>query len=338
MMRNLRIAEIITKPKPDNSWKLLKQVGIDEVVGTLPRAYFDWRQEASDDPWSYSALARYRDLLSDHGFRLACIEDNPPMNMIKYGREGREEELENVFRMIENMGKLGVGIWCYNWMAGVGWMRTRTAVRTRGDALTASFSYDDVKNDPPPKLGTVSSDTLWKTLKWFLERVIPVAEENGVKLSMHPDDPPLKEVRGVSRIMNSIESYDRLIKMVKSDSNTITLCQGNFTLIADDLPNVIEHFVKLGKVSFVHFRDVSGTPENFHETFIDEGKTDMASCLSAYLRNGFDGIMRTDHSPLLYGDESDVPGYSILSRLHAIGYIQGLYDSLKHEKKINSRP
>lgn len=329
-VQNLRIAEIITKPKPDDSWKLLKQVGVDEVVGTLPRAFFDWRQEASDEPWSYSSLARYRDLLSDYGYSLACIEDNPPMDSIKYGIEGKEEELENVIKMVENMGKLGIGIWCYNWMAGVGWLRTRTAVRIRGDALTTSFNYDDVKQDPPPRLGKVSSDTLWKSLKWFLEEVIPVAEENNVKLSMHPDDPPLKEVRGVSRIMNSIESYDKLIRLVDSNSNTITLCQGNFTLITDDLPGVIEHFVKMGKVTFVHFRDVSGTPENFHETFIGDGKTDMAKCMDAYVKNGFNGIVRTDHSPLLYGDKTDFPGYSTLSRLHAIGYIQGLYDSLKH--------
>ncbi len=333
---SFRIAEIITDGKPSQIWHLLKQVGIDEIVGTLPLSRTDWRNEETDDPWDYAPLANFKRTLGEYGLKLSAIEDNPPMEKIKYGIDGRDEELENIIKMIENFGRLGIGVWCYNWMAGYGWARTRIGIKDRGGSTVTGFSFEDVKEYPPPKMGKIDSHDLWKNLEWFLGNVVPVAEENNVKLAMHPDDPPVPSIRGTDRIMNTVESFDRLVDTVKSDSNTIALCQGNFTLMTDDLPSVIRHFVRKKKVSFVHFRDVSGNPYDFRETFINAGKTDMVECMRSYIESGFDGIMRSDHTPTLYGDTADIPGYSILGRLHAIGYIQGLMDSLS-EKMENRK-
>ncbi len=329
MGHKFRIAEIVTDTKDVRALKLLKQVGVNEVVGVLPRNYSDWRMHKTDEPWSYASLASLKKYLSEFGFKLVAIEDNPPMDFIRYGLEGKEEELENVLNMIENMGKLGINVWCYNWMAGIGWVRSRTNILTRGDAVTTAFYMEDMEDYPAPQLGNIDSDKLWATLKWFLERVIPVAEEYGVNLAMHPDDPPVASLRGVARIMNTIDSFRKLLKIYDSPKNGITLCQGNFTLMTNDLPSVIREFVSTGRVFFVHFRDVEGKPEHFYETFIDQGKTNMAQCMKAYLDAGFSGIMRTDHTPTLYGDNAVVPGYSILGRLHAIGYIQGLLASIE---------
>ena len=174
----------------------------------------------------------------------------------------------------------------------------------------------------------VTEEQLWENLQYFLERVVPVAEEANVKLAMHPDDPPLSPIRGVGRIMRSIENYQRLIDLVPSPVNGIALCQGNFTLMTDDLPGVIRHFGEQDKIFFVHFRDVRGTPEKFVETFHDDGKTDMLACMRAYRDIGFEGVLRPDHVPTMEGDDNDRPGYSSIGRLFAIGYIKGLREAV----------
>ena len=141
---------------------------------------------------------------------------------------------------------------------------------------------------------------------------------------MHPDDPPISPIRGLGRIMRSIENFQRLVDLVPSAVNGITMCQGNFTLMTDDLPSVIRNFGQQDKIFFVHFRDVEGTPEKFQETFHDNGKTDMAACMHAYRDINFEGVLRPDHVPTMEGDDNDHPGYSSIGRLFAVGYIKGL--------------
>ncbi len=130
---------------------------------------------------------------------------------------------------------------------------------------------------------------MWDNLQYFLEKIIPVAERAGVKLAMHPDDPPLSPIRGLGRIMRSVENFQRLIDLVPSPVNGITLCQGNFALMTDDLPGVIRQFGKQGKIFFVHLRDVRGTPEKFEETFHDDGQTDLLACLQRLSRGRLRG-------------------------------------------------
>ncbi len=146
---------------------------------------------------------------------------------------------------------------------------------------------------------------------------------------MHPDDPPLSPIRGVGRIMRSLDNYRRLVDMRPSPMNTITLCQGNFTLMTDDLPAAIRDFGD--RISFVHFRDVRGTPEKFEETWHDAGKTDMLACMKAYRDIGFDGVLRPDHVPTVEGDSNADAGYSAFGRLYAIGYIRGLREAVYGE-------
>jgi mannonate dehydratase len=128
--------------------------------------------------------------------------------------------------------------------------------------------------------------------------------------------------------MRSVENYQRLVDLVPSPVNGVCLCQGNFTLMTDDLPAAIRQFGRQDKIFFVHFRDVRGTPEKFHETFHDEGQTDMLACLQAYRDVGFEGVLRPDHVPTMEGDRNDRPGYSSIGRLFAIGYIKGLREAV----------
>ena len=323
----IEIAEFLP-PTPSPVWKLAKQAGVDWAVGGLP---FGDPQNAGDAPWDYMPLLRAKQRYESGGFKLAVIEARPPLNNAKRGLPGRDEEIATVCTLIENLGRLGVPVWCYEWMTDFNWMRTNTNTPSRGGSVVTSYDHSLMQNAPPTDLGPIGEDKLWETLEYFLRKVIPVAEKANVKLSMHPDDPPLSPIRGVGRIMRSVDNYQRLLDLVPSPMNTITLCQGNFALMTNDLPDAIRKLGRQGQISFVHFRDVRGTPEKFEETWHDAGQTDMLACLRAYRDIGFEGVLRPDHVPTMEGDDNDRPGYSSIGRLFAIGYIKGLRESVYKE-------
>ncbi len=325
----IQIAEVLP-PHPDPLWRLAKQCGIDHAVGVMDfsRGFDAPREEL---PWSFMALALAKSAYNDGGFEFAVLESRPPMNKIKLGLPGWEQEMETVLDLIRNLGALGVPVWCYEWMPVFNWMRTSTTAPARGGALATAYDHELMRHAPLTEYGEVSDETLWANLARFLNIVVPVAEAAGVKLAMHPDDPPLSPIRGLSRIMRSLENYQRLLDLVPSPVNGIALCQGNFTLMTDDLPAAIRHFGKQDKIFFAHFRDVRGTPEKFVETFHDEGKTDMLACMEAYRDIGYDGVLRPDHVPTMEGDSNDRPSYSSVGRLFAIGYIKGLREAVYRE-------
>lgn len=323
----IEIAEYLS-PTPSPLWKLAKQAGVDHAVGGLPTPA---DLADGDQPWDYLPLLRMKQRYESHGFSLDVIEARPPLNRAKRGLPGGDEEIATVCALIENMGRLGVPVWCYEWMTDFNWLRTNTSTASRGGSVVTSFDNTLMAGAPPTEGGPISEEQLWETLGHFLRRVLPVAERAGVKLSMHPDDPPLSPIRGVGRIMRSVENYQRLLDLAPSPMNTITLCQGNFTLMTDDLPAVIRHFGRQGKISFVHFRDVRGTPERFEETWHDDGKTDMLACMRAYREIGFAGVLRPDHVPTVEGDSNENAGYSSFGRLYAIGYIRGLRQAVYHD-------
>ena len=216
-------------------------------------------------------------------------------------------------------------------MTDFNWLRTNTNTPSRGGSIVTSFDNALMRDAPPTAEGPISEEELWVNLEYFLRKVVPVAERWNVKLAMHPDDPPLSPIRGVGRIMRSIENYQRLVDLVPSPVNGITLCQGNFTLMTDDLPSAIRQFGRQEKVFFVHFRDVRGTVEKFEETWHDDGKTDLLACMRAYREVGFNGVLRPDHVPTVEGDNNDRPSYSAYGRLYAIGYIRGLREAVYAE-------
>ena len=322
----IQIAEMLP-PVYSALWDLVAQCGVTQVVGALD---FDDHYGAAP-PWSYTSLLRVKNAYEDRGFELAVIESRPPLTKAKLGLPGRDQEIDTVCELLDCMGRLGIPVWCYEWMPLINWMRTSTTIRSRGGALVTGYDHSQMLDAPLTEYGEVSEDRLWENLHYFLEKVVPVAESAGVKLAMHPDDPPLSPIRGLGRIMRSVENFQRLLDLVPSEMNGIALCQGNFTLTTDNLPAVIRQFAD--KIFFVHMRDVAGAPERFQETFHDAGQTDMVACMRAYRDIGFDGVLRPDHVPTMAGDSNDKAGYSSIGRLFAIGYLKGIRETVYREDR-----
>ncbi len=335
-----RLSEFLT-PRPEPLWELVKQAGAHHVVTVLEGAEQEQRMFASVGagqlrpaangslPWSEAAIARAIATYADHGLTMVAIEDTAPMDKIRLGLPGRDEEIEHVITQLTAMGNLGIDTLCYNWMALSSWARTSVDVRSRGGALVTAFRSADA--DLLPDLvgdGEVTAEQLWSALEYFLDAVIPVAESAGVKMGMHPDDPPLSQVRKMPRIMSSPDAFRRLLTMSDSASNGVTFCQGNFALMTDDVPSLIREFGGAGRIPFVHFRNVRGTADDFVETFHDDGQLDMAACLKAYQDIGFSGPLRPDHVPTMHGEDNSRPAYETLGRLFALGYIAGLRDAI----------
>jgi mannonate dehydratase len=152
-------------------------------------------------------------------------------------------------------------------------------------------------------------------------------------MALHPDDPPLSPLRGVARICTSARNYRRIMDIVPSPYNGVTFCQGNFKLMGDeDVYAVAKEFTRKKKIFFVHWRDVEGNKTHFHETFHDNGPTDMAKLLEIYSKNGFDGPIRPDHAPALASDnvgERGSSGYTMGAKVLAFGYMRGLMEGMK---------
>jgi mannonate dehydratase len=332
----IKLSELLS-PRPEPMWRLLKQSGVDHVVALLDGAEQDARMFAavggggrqrprpSQAPWSEDTIRAQQALFADHGFEVVVIEDTPPLDAVRLGAPGRDEQIDNVLQQVRAMGRLGIETLCYSWMAIYSWGRTHTDLVGRGGALVTGFRESDSDAlGPAVEAGSVEHDQLWDALQYFLDAVVPVAEEVGVRLAMHPDDPPLTHVRNVPRIMTSPDAHRRLLAMHPSPSNAITFCQGNWTLMEDDLPTLIREFGPAGQIAFVHFRDVRGRRDDFVETFHDEGQTDLPECMRAYAEVGFSGPVRPDHVPTMDGEPNDQPAYGTLGRLFALGFIRGL--------------
>src|SRR6185295_18283833 len=157
-----------------------------------------------------------------------------------------------------------VPICCYNWMPSDDWTRTSVDLPERGGALVTGYDASLDRVPAAPKDQEVDERSLWANLKYFLERVVPVAEEAGVKLAMHPDDPPISSFRGHAQIMSSVAGFERLVELVPSDANGMCFCQGTFAEIGVDIPATIRRFAR--HIHYVHFRDVVGTIPKFRES------------------------------------------------------------------------
>lgn len=318
----MKLASVLT-PLSKENLRLASQCGVEGIVTRYPGP--DLEQ-----------LVAVKEKIEAEGLQLYAIEGSLPIERIKIGADDDGRDLAEMKLLIKRMGELGIPILCYNFMAGTDWVRTTLDAPERGGAKVTGFDLADAEKAvslnhsdesiTPQKVeeSTIDAATLWENLEAFLRELLSVAEKAGVTLAMHPDDPPLPEFLGKSRIMNSVESFERLVSMVPSSRNAICFCQGSFATMGAGIPDAIQ---RLGDhIAYVHFRDVKGRPESFVETFHDNGPTDMAEAIRTLQEVGFDGPIRPDHVPQLEGEDDGEPGYTMLGRLFAFGYTRGLLD------------
>jgi len=269
------------------------------------------------------------------GIKIAGFE-GPPINhwRIKLGVDGRDEDIEDFKTAIQAMSQVGLDMICYNWMVGIGWTRTNSRLAARGGAVTSEFDLESFNNpdntdnrrsrrrrsDEP-----ISKEQVWENLEYFLKEVIPVADKYKVKMALHPDDPPISPLGNIARICTSAANFRKIMNIVPSPMNGITFCHANFKLMGEDIYALAKEWSRQNKIFFVHFRDVEGTKEKFHETFHDNGPTDMGKIMKILYENGFDGPIRPDHAPAMGTETGErATGYGTLGKIFAIGYMKGL--------------
>lgn len=309
----------------EDTLALGRQIGASEFVGGpgLPVDLGYYR---------YQDLLLLRNRVQDAGLRYDVTGMPEEWTYkIKLGLPGRDQQIDSWRRSIENLGAAGFKaiVYFFSLRSSIGHygLRTSRATPGRGGARVTTFDYDLIKNanedfwEAPLERGTqVTDQQAWDNLTYFLEAVIPTAEAAGVKLALHPDDPPISPIAGMARVLRSHAALKRLLEIVPSDSNCLTFCVGTISAMPEDVFEALRHFGGRKKICLVHFRNVAGAVPAFRETFIDNGDVDMLKAMRLFKEAGYDGPFVYDHVPEVVGDSENQEQAAAF----ALGYIKGL--------------
>ena len=314
---------MLLPPVRDRRWTVARQMGVRRAIAKLAPEL-----TGLAPPWDAEALAasvaRYR----DGGFEIVGLEgDQFDMSRIKFGLPGRDEDIERYGRMLRNMGEAGIPLLCLNFMAGIGWYRTGTDLPGRGGARVSGFDATVV--EPLTAAGEVSANRIWDNWRYFINAVAPVAAASGVRLGLHPDDPPVPKLRGIGRILTSVDALEKAVVLADSPAVGITFCQGSIAAMGEDVAAAAR---RLGpRIVFVHVRDIRRTATGFVETFPDEGEIDQALMFRTYAELGLSCPIRPDHAPAMDGDRADGAavnginvGYEANGMIFTVGFMKGL--------------
>lgn len=305
------------------------------------------------DAWSADHVARLRDTINDAGLDFAVVESIPVHESIKLGAPERDRLIDAYCESIANVGAAGVPVVCYNFMPIFDWTRTDLAFPLPDGSTTLTYSDEALSRidlskgtgelpgwstayDAPTLAALlaqwrmVDAEQLWENLRYFLERVVPVATAAGVKMAIHPDDPPWS-IFGLPRIITNVDALRRLLALVDKPANGLTFCTGSMGSRADnDLPAMINEFAAQQRIHFMHCRNVKRTgPRSFDEVAHPSafGDVDMRAVLAALSEHGYTGPMRSDHGRMIW-DEQGRPGYGLHDRALGAMYLQGLWEGL----------
>lgn len=341
----------------DEVLRLAVQLGVKDVViyGGPGAKNVPGTDRLLDKPRaSYEDYLAIRKRLDSYGIRLVAFEGGflhvPKYHDIVFGGPKRDALIDELIAEFQDMGRAGVPAYGYHWMPLLVW-RTKPA-KIRGDTEATAFDYEQAKSatdqescvklrtqlhwgfmtceaGPQPPGRKVTEQEMWRHLEYWIKKVTPAAEKAGIRLGIHPDDPPVEELAGLPRIMRNHAAYRRLIEIYPSDSNAIEFCQGTFSEMKDDVYEAIRYFGSRNKILYVHFRNVSAPVPKFQEEFINTGYVDMVKAMRQYRDAGYRGTFIDDHCPNLVNDPpfpGNIGGYR--ARVHALGYIQGVLDAV----------
>lgn len=294
--------------------------------------------------WRLEELIDVSKAAAAEGLKLEAIENFDPAHWHDVLLDGpkKPQQLENVKTIIRRLGQAGIPIMGYNFsIAGVcGRVTGRFA---RGGALSVGMDGPletpmpngmvwNMVYDPDAPAGTVapiSHEELWHRFGAFLNEVVPVAEEAGVKLALHPDDPPMPIMRGQPRLVCQPQLYQKVIELNHSPANAFEFCLGTLAEMTEgNLYEAVEQYSRQGRLAYVHFRNVAGKVPLYRETFIDDGDIDMLRVLRILRKNSFDGVLIPDHTPQM---TCDAPWHAGMA--YALGYMRAALQAIDAQER-----
>lgn len=338
----------------------IKQIpGMEGIVGTL-----------SDIPagelWPLDRIVALKEEVEEHGLKLEVIESVNVHEDIKLGLPTRDQYIETYIATIRNLAEIGVKVICYNFMPIFDWIRSDLAKVLDDGSTVLAYEKDKVETvDPAALFGRmdgeangfslpgweearlktikelfalyngVTEEDLFNHLQYFLEKVIPVAEACGIKMAIHPDDPPWS-VFGLPRIVTNKENLLRIVQLVDSPANGLTICSGSLGANPkNNIPEILKTFCEMDRVPFVHIRNIKFDKNgDFAESahMNSEGSLNIAAIVQTLHESRFSGYFRPDHGRMIWGEQAR-PGYGLYDRALGIMYIMGIWDGLKNRKK-----
>ncbi len=304
------------------------------------------------EEWPVANIQALKDKIEAHGLTLEVIESVPVHEDIKLGKPSRDRLIENYCNTLRNLAQCGIRVVCYNFMPVFDWTRTSLDKRLPDGSTTLSFEVETVdridvsqgislpgwdSSYRPDELRVLLDEykdvdevALWANLEYFLKRVIPVAAEAGIRMAIHPDDPP-RPIFGLPRIVKDRDDLRRLLSIVDDPANGLTLCSGSLgASCKNDIPAMVREFAGRKRIHFAHLRNVKVTEAgDFYETShrSADGSLDMAEIMKAYHEAGFDGYVRPDHGRMIWG-ETGKPGYGLYDRALGAVYLNGLWEGI----------
>jgi mannonate dehydratase len=318
----------------DERLTFIKQCGVNDFQMNTPNL-------PGEKKWKYEDLARLVEQAEAAGLRLMSLENVPNnfWNKVMLGLPGRDEQLQNMAETVRNMGKAGIPILGYHFMPNGVWRTTKTAT-VRGGSHATAFNMAEITSASPeeaikycvgPSRSNVdrqySDDEMWENYDWFMERILPVCEEAGVRMALHPDDPPVESLGGVARIFRNFENFKRAMDTFNSPMHGLDFCHGCWSEMKGGagVHEAIRHFGKQGQLFYVHFRDVQGSVNDFTECWLGEGNCNPAETIRTLKEVGFNGFIIPDHVPHM----SDDTDWCHRGRAWTVGYIQALLDAVE---------
>ena len=303
--------------------------------------------------WPNERISALKTMVEESGLHFEVIESVPVHEDIKLGRPARDKYIAAYQENIRRLASNGIKCICYNFMPVFDWTRTQLD-KVLPDGSTALVYYVDQLKKMNPLTGEfslpgwdssyrkdelqslfdaykqVDEETLWKNLEYFLKAIIPVAESCGVRMAIHPDDPPYP-IFGLPRIITREENLDRFLKLVDSPANGLTLCTGSLGCAGfNDIPKLVDKYSAMGRIHFMHLRNVKLMEDgSFEESahYSACGSLDMVQILRNLHKNGFEGYLRPDHGRMIWG-ETGRPGYGLYDRALGASYITGVWETL----------
>lgn len=329
------------------SLQYIRQIpGVTQIVS----AVYD---EPVGEVWPLAKIEALKARIEAAGLRFEVVESVPVHEDIKLGKPSRDRLIANYQQTLRHLAAAGIRVVCYNFMPVFDWTRTELAKTLEDGSTCLAFSTAEVERiDPVEGISLPGWDSsyqpgqlqallaeyreidearLWANLEYFLKAIVPVAAECGIRMAIHPDDPP-RPIFGLPRIVKNRDDLARILKAVDHPANGLTLCSGSLGAgPQNDVEALVREFGAMGRIHFAHIRNVKITPEgDFEESahLSSCGSLDIAAIVKAYHDTGFTGYVRPDHGRMIWG-ETGKPGYGLYDRALGAVYLNGLWEALQ---------